>query len=65
MSEQGKIRTSKQIETDKVNIAATVDLDTYFRIKFAAERGGYKNMSNYIASMFKEHFLQEEIPHNK
>ena len=55
------LRTSKQIEQYEVTVSATVDIDTYFKMKFAAERGGYKNMSNYIASMFKEYFLQEEM----
>lgn len=55
------MKTSKQIDKEKVTVAATVDVDTYFKMKFAAERAGYKDMSNYIADKFRNLFLQEEL----
>lgn len=53
------MKTSKQIDKEKVTVAATVDIDTYFRMKFAAEAAGYNDMSNYIADMFRNHFVKE------
>ena len=55
------MKTSKQIDKEKVTVAATVDVDTYFKMKFAAEKEGYNDMSNYIWDKFRNYFLQNEM----
>lgn len=42
------MKTSRQIEGEKVTIAVQVTAEEYFRLKFEAEEAGYGDMSKYL-----------------
>lgn len=42
------MRTTKQLEKENVVISVEVPVEAYFRMKFEAERLGYKDMSKYL-----------------
>ncbi len=48
------MKTSKQIEGEKVTIAVQVTAEEYFRLKFKAEEAGYTDMSKYLRTIFYE-----------
>lgn len=52
------MKTSKQIENELVMCSFTAPAELYFKMKFEAEKLGYKDMAKYYRDHFKTHFIE-------
>ena len=52
------MKTSKQIENELVMCSFTAPAELYFKMKFEAEKLGYKDMAKYYRDHFKTHFVE-------
>ena len=55
------MKTSKQIENELVMCSFTAPAELYFKMKFEAEKLGYKDMAKYYRDSFRSHFVESRF----
>ena len=59
------MRTTKQLEKEKVVISVEIPVELYYRMKFEGETLGYVDMSKYARSILANHFTEAGFDNNE
>lgn len=55
------MRTTKQLEKERVVISVEIPVELYYRMKFEGERLGFSKMSEYVRNILVNHFTSNDF----